>query len=100
MSSWINEIGAVTFTFLLIFIIAIIVLVVWLVVRAHQNRISAGREDLVGRIAMVELSLAPKGIVLVEGERWTAISESGNMDPEEEVVVTRVQGLKLCVTKK
>ena len=79
---------------------ALIALVVWLVVRAHQQKVAAGREDLVGMTAEVETDLNPKGIVLVEGERWAAILEKGRVKPGEEVIVTKVDGLKLRVVKK
>jgi membrane-bound serine protease (ClpP class) len=73
--------------------------VIW-VVRAHQNKVAAGKEDLVGRLAVVETALEPKGIVLIEGERWTAIIDKGRAEPEEEVIITKVDGLKLMATKK
>ena len=49
---------------------ALIAFIVQRVVRAHQQKVAAGREDLVGMTAEVETDLNPKGIVLVEGERW------------------------------
>jgi len=69
-------------------------------IRAHRHQASAGREELVGKIAEVKIALEPKGIVFIEGERWTAISEKGRAEPGEEVIVTKVDGLKLWVTKK
>ena len=69
-------------------------------IRTHRNRIAAGREELVGRTAVVETVLEPRGVVLIEGEHWTAIMENGKAEPEEEVIVTRVEGLKLIVNKK
>ncbi len=74
--------------------------VVQRVVRAHRQQASAGREELVGRTAEVDIALEPKGVVLIEGERWTAISEKGRVKPGEEVIITKVDGLKLWVTKK
>jgi len=71
-----------------------------LVIRAHRRQASAGREELVGKIAEVEITLEPKGVVFVEGERWTAIAEKGRVEPGEEVIITKVDGLKLWVTKK
>jgi membrane protein implicated in regulation of membrane protease activity len=100
MSSLIATIGAPTFTITIIVVVLVIILVIWLVIRAHQGKVSAGREDLVGRTAVVEVPLEPRGVVLVEGERWTATSESGNIPVEEEVIISKVQGLKLWVTKK
>jgi len=69
-------------------------------IRAHRYQISAGREDLVGKIAEVKIALEPKGVVFIQGERWKAISEKGRIESGEEVVITKVEGLKLWVTKK
>jgi membrane-bound serine protease (ClpP class) len=86
---------------LLIVLIAIflVFVVIW-VIRAHQRKVETGKEELIGRTAVVETALAPRGVVLVEGERWTAVIDKGRAEPEEEVVITGVQGLKLTVTKK
>ncbi len=87
-------------------IVGIICVVVFLAVtiiwgtRAHRLKVAAGREDLIGKTAEVRVCLEPKGTVFVEGERWTAISESGRVEPGEEVTITKVDGLKLFVTKK
>ena len=83
----------------IIIVVFIIFAIIW-VVRAHQKQVSAGREELVGRTAVVEIALELKGVVLVEGERWTAITDTGKVEPEEEVTITKVEGLKLRVTKK
>lgn len=85
---------------LVIVVVVILYFVILWSVRAHQRKIAAGREELVGRTAVVEVALEPKGVVLVEGERWTAIAEEGNIELEEEVIITKVDGLKLTVTKK
>jgi membrane-bound ClpP family serine protease len=79
---------------------AFIVFVVQRVVQAHRRQASAGREELVGKTAEVETTLEPKGVVFIEGEHWTAISEKGRVEPGEEVIINRVEGLKLYVTKK
>ncbi len=86
-------------TLIVVLVVAFLVIVIIWGIRAHRNRIAAGREDLVGRTAEVETALEPRGIVLVEGERWTAIIESGQAEPQEEVIITRVEGLKLIVNK-
>ncbi len=77
----------------------IAVTVIW-GIRAHRRRISAGWEDLVGRTAEVRIALEPRGMVFIEGEQWTAISGSGRVKPGEEVTISKVDGLKLYVTKK
>jgi len=89
--------------FIVLIAIVIVVLLVFVIIwsiRAHQKKIAAGREELVGRTAVVEVALEPKGVVLVEGERWTAIADKGHIELEEEVIITKVDGLKLMVTKK
>jgi len=93
MPVWLIVVVALIIAVLLVFV------VIWSV-RAHQRKVSAGKEDLVGRTAVVEVALEPKGIVLVEGERWTAIVDNDRVEPEEEVIITKVDGLKLMVTKK
>ena len=69
-------------------------------IRAHRRQVSAGREELVGKTAEVKIALAPKGTVFVEGEQWTAVSEEGRVEPGEEVIITKVDNLRLYVTKK
>jgi membrane-bound ClpP family serine protease len=85
---------------LIILVVIFLVFVVIWVVRAHQRKVAAGSEELVGRTAVVEVALAPKGVVLIEGERWTAIIDKGRAELEEEVIITKVEGLKLFVTRK
>ena len=69
-------------------------------IRAHRHQISAGREELIGKTAEVKIALEPKGIVFIQGEQWAAISEKERIEPGEEVIITKVDGLKLYVTKK
>jgi membrane-bound serine protease (ClpP class) len=88
------------FALLIVIAVVIIVFVVIWVVRAHQRKVGAGVEEMVGKVAVVETALNPKGIVLVEGEHWTAILDSGRAEPETEVIITKVDGLKLMVTRK
>ena len=77
----------------------IAVTIIW-GIRAHRHQVSAGREELVGKTAEVLTALEPKGVVFIEGERWKAISEKGQIKSGEEVVITKVEGLKLWVTRK
>jgi len=86
----------------LIIVIVVVILgfVVFWVVRAHQRKIGAGKEELIGKTAVVAVELNPKGVVLVDGERWTAVIDKGRVEPEEEVIITKVDGLKLTVVKK
>ena len=85
---------------LIICVVAFVAITIIWGIRAHRCRISAGSEELVGRTAEVKVALEPKGVVFIEGEQWTAISESGRVEPGEEVIISKVDGLKLYVTKK
>ena len=69
-------------------------------VRAHRRQVSTGREELVGQTAEVRTPIEPKGTVFVQGEIWTAISEEGRLEPGEEVVITKVDRLRLWVARK
>ncbi len=88
--------------FIILVVVALVaflaIAIIW-GIRAHRHQISAGREDLVGKTAEVKIALGPKGIVFIQGERWVAVSEKGRVEPGEEVIVTKVDGLKLYVTK-
>lgn len=70
------------------------------VIGAHRRQAKTGREELVGKKAIVKQALDPEGTVFYKGERWTAISEKGRIKPGEEVIITKVDGLVLHVTKK
>jgi membrane-bound ClpP family serine protease len=88
------------FIVIVILVIAFVVFVINRVIVAHRLQETAGREEMVGKTAEVLVALKPKGTVLIEGERWSAISEAGRIGPGEEVVITKVDGLKLYVDKK
>lgn len=79
--------------------VAVIAFVVERVVRVHRRKVAAGREDLIGKIAIVKTALQPRGTVFVQGENWTALLEEGRVEPGEEVVVTGVNNLVLSVVK-
>ena len=83
-----------------IVIVALFAFVITRIVRAHRRQASTGREELVGKRALVKIALDPEGTVFFKGELWKAISETGRIEPEEEVIITRVDGLILYVTKK
>ena len=93
ISPWLVAIVAIAFAAFLAFAI------IW-GIRAHRQQILAGREELIGKTAEVKIALEPKGVVFIQGERWTAVSEKGRVKPGEEVIVTKVDGIKMWVTKK
>lgn len=82
-------------------VVAVLVgLVIWAIVRGQLRKVTTGAEALIGRVAVAQTGLNPKGMVLVEGEHWAAKVDSGKVEPGEEVIVTEIEGLKLVVTKK
>ena len=90
---WLNVI-------IIISIIGFIAASIYYGIRAHQSQALSGREELVGMSAEVATALEPKGQVFIQGERWKAILDEGQAQPGEEVLITKVDGLKLWVTKK
>jgi len=69
-------------------------------IRAHRRQAKTGREELIGKTALVKVALNPEGTVFFKGERWNATSEDGEIKPGEEVVINRIDGLNLYVNKK
>jgi len=70
------------------------------IVRGQRRRKATGAEGMIGEIAIAKTPLDPTGTVLAQGELWTAASEGGKVAPGEEVIITKVEALKLWVTKK
>jgi membrane-bound serine protease (ClpP class) len=69
-----------------------VVLVRW----SRRRRAAVGAEALVGRRGLVVRTLAPQGQVRLDGELWQARAERV-VEPGQEVVVRRVDGLVLHV---
>ena len=81
-------------------ITAFAIFVVGAIVRGQRRRKATGAEGMIGRTAVAKTPLDPTGTVLIEGELWTATSGSGNVAPGDEVLVNKVEELKLRVTRK
>ncbi len=82
-----------------ILIAGFIAFIVGAAIRGQRRRIATGAEALIGKSAVAKTGLDPKGTVLVDGELWKAEVDSGKVEPGEEVTITKVEGLKLYVTK-
>lgn len=78
----------------------VFVFVISHVIRVHRRQAYTGREELIGKTAIVKVALNPEGMVLFKGERWTAEVDEGRVKPGEEVVITKYDSLKLYVTRK
>jgi membrane-bound serine protease (ClpP class) len=79
---------------------AFAVFVIGAIVRGQRRRKATGAEGMIGEKAIAKTPLDPTGTVLAQGELWTAASEGGRVAPGEEVIITKVEQLKLWVTKK
>jgi len=81
-------------------IAAFAVFVVGAIIRGQRRRKATGAEGMIGTIAIAKTPLDPTGTVLAQGELWTAASEGGKIAPGEEVIINKVEALKLWVAKK
>ena len=84
----------------IILVVAFIVFAVLRTIDAHRRQATTGKEELRGKAAVVKETIDPEGIVIYEGELWTAVSNSGRIEAGEEVTINKVKGLKLIVAKK
>lgn len=66
---------------------------------AQRRQPTTGMEGMRGQIGEVRQPLAPEGMVLVSGELWRAVSESGSVAVGERVVVIGEEGFRLRVKK-
>ena len=82
-----------------VFFVIFVGLLVWATVRGQKRRVTTGKEGMIDQIALVKIALEPQGMVLVEGELWKAILDEGSAPVGEEVVIKKVDNLKLYVTK-
>ena len=78
----------------------LVAFIIYKVVRSHRRQPTIGREEFKGKLATVRTALRPEGLVMYRGEMWTAVIDKGEAKPGEEVIITRVEGLKLYVKKK
>lgn len=85
---------------IVIIVAGFFILVVSQVIKTHHIQATTGWEELINKPAVVKVALSPEGMVLFRGERWTAVSEEGNIPVGEEVIIRKVDNLKLYVTRK
>ncbi len=81
-------------------IIAFAVFVVGAIIRGQRRRKATGAEGMIGEMAIAKTPLDPTGTVLTQGELWPAEAEGGSVRPGEQVTISKVEGLKLWVSKR
>lgn len=77
----------------------IFLVVLTLAIRARGARISVGSEAMIGRVGRARTDIAPKGMIHVGGEVWSAEVEKGaeGIKQGESVEVIAVEGLRAVV---
>jgi len=76
------------------------IFVIGAIIRGQRRRKATGAEGMMGKLAIAKTPLDPIGTVLAEGERWTAIAEGDKIGPGEEVIIDKIEELKLWVKRK
>lgn len=59
--------------------------------------VSSGRQSMIGVKGTTRTELNPRGVVLVQGERWDAIAEDGPINDDTPIVVSKTEGFLLYV---
>ena len=85
---------------IIVCVVAFVVFVIYAIVKAQRRKLSTGTEEMIGKEAIAQTAINPKGTVLAEGELWTALTKGSRVEPGEEVIITKIEGLKLWVAKK
>ncbi len=68
-------------------------------IRIQWKKPITGREGLSGATGITKTDLNPEGIILVQGERWQALTRGETIKEGEEVEVLAIDGLTLMVKK-
>jgi membrane-bound serine protease (ClpP class) len=71
---------------------------VLLVKRSLRKPPAVGKEELIGQVGVVVTDIAPRGLVKLRGELWTATSDE-HIGKGEQVIVKDVKGIALVVRK-
>jgi len=77
-----------------------LIFVIGAIIRGQRRRKATGAEGMIGEVAVAKMPLDPMGTVLAKGELWTAATEGERIERGEEVIITKVEGLKLWVIKR
>lgn len=81
---------------LIVFMVGVLALVTWLVAKAMREKVTTGREGIIGEEATATSPLTLEGTVFVHGEVWRARCNTP-VDPGSKVRVVGSEGLMLLV---
>ena len=79
---------------------AFAIFVIGAIIRSQRRTSATGTEGMVNKVAIARTPLNPTGTVAVEGELWAAVAQDGDIRARDEVIITKVEELKLWVVKK
>jgi membrane-bound serine protease (ClpP class) len=79
---------------------AFAVFIIGAIIRSQRRSNSTGAEGMIGKVAIARTPLNPTGTVAIQGELWSATVEGDQINPQEEVIITKVEELKLWVVKR
>ncbi|MEO0076688.1 MAG: nodulation protein NfeD [candidate division WOR-3 bacterium] len=88
---------------LIITIIVTALFFIWIIslaIKAHQKKVTTGKEGLIAATGVAQTDLAPEGTILIHGELWTALSVEDKIKKGEKVIVVAIDGMKLHVKKQ
>ncbi len=77
---------------------AFFIFAIFMALRTHRQKVTTGKEGLVGEIGIAITDIAPEGEVRIHGEYWKAHSRE-KINKNEPIKVIDVSGLKLIVEK-
>jgi membrane-bound serine protease (ClpP class) len=70
-----------------------------LVMRSLHAPVLTGTQRVAGQTGVAKTDIAPRGVVLVNGEDWDAMSDLAPISRGERIAVDFVEGLTLHVRK-
>ena len=79
---------------------AFFLFIVGAALRVQRRRPAVGREALLGTPGVARTDLKPKGMVLAQGELWSAEAVDEAISAGEPVWIIAAEGLKLWVQKE
>jgi membrane-bound serine protease (ClpP class) len=68
-------------------------------IKSRRSKVSTGAEALVGAVGEARTDIDPEGDVFIEGAHWRSYSDE-SIKKGEKVVVQKVEGLRLKVTRR
>ncbi|MDI6642433.1 MAG: NfeD family protein, partial [Candidatus Hodarchaeaceae archaeon] len=94
---WIEVSGDLIKGIAIALVIAIAVIIL-LITRTVKKPPAVGKEELIGQVGVAVTGIAPRGLIKLRGELWTATSEE-HIKEGEGVIIKDVKGIMLVVRK-